>query len=43
MIVSRVETGPDDFGDRVGYLAARAAAVVLPAPAARDSVQLVVP
>jgi len=33
MIVSRVETGPDDFGDRVGYLAARAAAVVLPAPA----------
>jgi len=33
MIISRVETGPDDFGDRVGYLSARAAAVVLPTPA----------
>jgi len=32
MIISRVETGPDDFGDRIGYLAARAAAIVLPTP-----------
>jgi exodeoxyribonuclease III len=33
MIVSRVETGPDDFGDRLGYLPARAAATALPTPA----------
>ena len=34
MIVSTVAATPDDgFGDRVGYLRARAAAVILPAPA----------
>lgn len=32
MIVARVATTPDPFSDRIGYLAARAAAVVLPAP-----------
>ena len=32
MIVSRVAATPDGFGDRVGYLPSRAAAVVLPAP-----------
>jgi exodeoxyribonuclease III len=30
MIISRVETLPDDFGDRLPYLPARAAATVLP-------------
>ena len=34
MIVSTVPARPDDgFGDRVGYLPSRAAAVILPAPA----------
>ena len=34
MIVSTVPAAPDDgFGDRVGYLPSRAAAVILPAPA----------
>jgi exodeoxyribonuclease III len=32
MIISRVAAQPDAFGDRIGYLASRAAAVVLPAP-----------
>ncbi len=32
MIVSRVAATPDQFGDRVGYLPARATAVILPAP-----------
>jgi len=32
MIITRVAAVPDSFGDRVGYLPARAAAVVLPAP-----------
>jgi len=32
MIASRVQARTDDFGDRVGYLASRAAAVTLPAP-----------
>ncbi len=31
MIISKVATRPDAFGDRIGYLASRAAAVVLPA------------
>jgi exodeoxyribonuclease-3 len=34
MIVAAVPASPDDgFGDRVGYLPSRAAAVILPAPA----------
>src|SRR5215469_4961338 len=34
MIIAAVPTTPDDgFGDRVGYLPSRAAAVILPAPA----------
>jgi exodeoxyribonuclease-3 len=32
MIASRVQARTDDFGDRLGYLASRAAAVTLPAP-----------
>jgi exodeoxyribonuclease-3 len=32
MIVTRVTAAPDPFSDAMGYLAARAAAVVLPAP-----------
>jgi exodeoxyribonuclease-3 len=32
MIVSRVSAQEDDFGDQVGYLPARAAAITLPAP-----------
>jgi exodeoxyribonuclease III len=32
MIVTRVTATPDPFSDAIGYLAARAAAVVLPAP-----------
>ena len=32
MIVSRVQARSVDFGDRVGYLASRAAAITLPAP-----------
>jgi exodeoxyribonuclease-3 len=30
MIVSRIQARPDDFGDRVGYLASRAAAITVP-------------
>jgi exodeoxyribonuclease-3 len=33
MIVTRVTATPDPFSDAIGYLAARAAAVVVPAPA----------
>jgi exodeoxyribonuclease III len=33
MIISRVAAAPDPFGDAVGYLATRAAAVILSAPA----------
>lgn len=32
MIVSRVAATPDQFGDRVGFLPSRAAAMILPAP-----------
>jgi len=32
MIISRVAAAPDGFGDQIGYLPARAAAVILPAP-----------
>ena len=32
MIISRVAAAPDGFGDQIGYLPSRAAAVVLPAP-----------
>jgi exodeoxyribonuclease-3 len=32
MIISTVPATPDGFGDRVGYLPSRAAAVILPAP-----------
>jgi exodeoxyribonuclease-3 len=32
MIVTRVAAAPDPFGDAIGYLTARAAAVTLPAP-----------
>lgn len=33
MIITTVPAAPDGFGDRVGYLPSRAAAVILPAPA----------
>jgi exodeoxyribonuclease-3 len=33
VIVSKVATAPDGFGDKIGYLPSRAAAVILPAPA----------
>ena len=32
MIISRVAAAPDGFGDQIGYLPSRAAAVILPAP-----------
>jgi exodeoxyribonuclease-3 len=38
MIISRVQAEPDDFAATVGYLPARAASVILPAPAGRVQV-----
>jgi exodeoxyribonuclease-3 len=32
MIISQVAAAPDGFGDQIGYLSSRAAAVILPAP-----------
>ena len=32
MIISRISAAPDGFGDKIGYLPSRAAAMILPAP-----------